>query len=122
MTADRLLGPETVLHAFRADVDVVTPERAEAWWRERFVWSEEHRAWVDKSGHFDEAENVYRGLMFASPDGSPPDFSVTALTAEQGQGEPACRCYRCGELLTADLVTVDDGPLGPRPRCGGCPS
>lgn len=24
-----------------------------------------------------------------------------------GEGEPACRCYRCGTLLTVDTVTVD---------------
>lgn len=24
-----------------------------------------------------------------------------------GEGEPACRCYRCGCLLTVDTVTVD---------------
>lgn len=25
----------------------------------------------------------------------------------RGEGEPACRCYRCGTLLTIDTVTVD---------------
>jgi hypothetical protein len=24
-----------------------------------------------------------------------------------GDGEPACRCYRCGKLLTVDTVTAD---------------
>lgn len=27
--------------------------------------------------------------------------------ASLGEGEPACRCYRCGKLLTVDTVTVD---------------
>ncbi|WP_202868508.1 HNH endonuclease signature motif containing protein [Kribbella sindirgiensis] len=25
----------------------------------------------------------------------------------RGEGAPACRCYRCGKLLTVSLVTVD---------------
>jgi len=29
------------------------------------------------------------------------------LDTRFGQGEPACRCYRCGRLLTIDTVTVD---------------
>ncbi|HEY2086413.1 MAG TPA: HNH endonuclease [Mycobacterium sp.] len=47
-------------------------------------------------------------------------------------GVPACRCYRCGRLLTADTVTVDriiPGCLGGtyrrnniRPACGLCNS
>lgn len=49
-----------------------------------------------------------------------------------GQGEPACRCYRCGVLLTIDTVTVDriiPGCRGGtyarnniRPACGPCNS
>lgn len=45
---------------------------------------------------------------------------------------PACRCYRCGDLLTADTVTVDriiPGCKGGtyrrnniRPACGSCNS
>lgn len=52
--------------------------------------------------------------------------------AEYGQGIPACRCYRCGALLTADTVTVDriiPGCQGGtyrrdniRPACQGCNS
>lgn len=29
------------------------------------------------------------------------------LEVPLGEGEPACRCYRCGVLLTADMVTTD---------------
>ena len=49
-----------------------------------------------------------------------------------GSGEPACRCYRCGTLLSEDTVTVDriiPGALGGtyrrnniRPACGTCNS
>lgn len=49
-----------------------------------------------------------------------------------GRGEPACRCYRCGRLLTVDTVTVDrivPGCQGGtyrrsniRPACGPCNS
>lgn len=58
-----------------------------------------------------------------------------------GHGEPACRCYRCGDLLTADTVTADrikagveggkyrtprqdakEGVTNIRPACGGCNS
>lgn len=47
-------------------------------------------------------------------------------------GQPACRCYRCGTLLTVDTVTVDriiPGCRGGtyrrnniRPACGACNS
>lgn len=49
-----------------------------------------------------------------------------------GAGEPACRCYRCGKLLTVETLTVDrvvPGCQGGtyartniRPACGGCNS
>jgi 5-methylcytosine-specific restriction endonuclease McrA len=49
-----------------------------------------------------------------------------------GHGQPACRCYRCGRLLTVDTVTVDriiPGCRGGtyrrdniRPACGPCNS
>lgn len=49
-----------------------------------------------------------------------------------GRGIPACRCYRCGELLTIDTLTVDriiPGCKGGtyrrnniRPACLGCNS
>jgi hypothetical protein len=54
------------------------------------------------------------------------------LDTRLGQGEPACRCYRCGVLLTVETVTVDriiPGALGGtyrrsniRPACGPCNS
>jgi len=34
--------------------------------------------------------------------------------------EPACRCYRCGVLLTAREVREDRGAWGVRPVCRGC--
>lgn len=49
-----------------------------------------------------------------------------------GSGQPACRCYRCGTLLSVDTVTVDrivPGCEGGtyrrnniRPACGSCNS
>lgn len=49
-----------------------------------------------------------------------------------GSGEPACRCYRCGTLLSVDTVTVDRIKPGCeggtyrrdniRPACGTCNS
>lgn len=54
------------------------------------------------------------------------------LHTDLGLGVPACRCYRCGLLLTADTVTVDriiPGCRGGtyrrdniRPACGACNS
>lgn len=48
-----------------------------------------------------------------------------------GEGVPACRCWRCGKLLTADTVTIDRWPVpgidggkytatNTRPACGTC--
>jgi len=54
------------------------------------------------------------------------------LHTDLGQGIPACRCYRCGVLLTSETVTVDrikPGCQGGtyartniRPACGTCNS
>lgn len=54
------------------------------------------------------------------------------LATDLGTGEPACRCYRCGTLLTVETVTVDriiPGCRGGtyrrtniRPACGRCNS
>lgn len=54
------------------------------------------------------------------------------LDTRAGHGQPACRCYRCGRLLTIDTVTVDriiPGCRGGtyrreniRPACGPCNS
>lgn len=54
------------------------------------------------------------------------------VTVPLGLGVPACRCYRCGTLLTFDTVTVDRRIPGCeggtyrrnniRPACGSCNS
>lgn len=54
------------------------------------------------------------------------------LGVPHGMGTPACRCYRCGMLLTVDTVTVDRIKPGCRggtyrrdnirPACGPCNS
>jgi len=57
------------------------------------------------------------------------DFGdLVELEVPNGTGEPACRCYRCGVLLTADEISVDrirEGDRGGgyhqnniRPACG----
>lgn len=53
-------------------------------------------------------------------------------TCQVGLGQPACRCYRCGALLTVDTVTADRIKPGIeggtyartniRPACGPCNS
>lgn len=62
------------------------------------------------------------------------DFAESTLwvyrPVPRGQGVPACRCYRCGCLLTIDTLTVDrikPGALGGtyarnniRPACSPC--
>lgn len=64
---------------------------------------------------------------------SPVTGALLALSPRLlGTGVPACRCYRCGRLLTVDTVTVDrivPGCQGGtyrrdniRPACGRCNS
>lgn len=38
------------------------------------------------------------------------------IEVDRGEGIPACRCYRCGELLTVETVTPDRWPI---PGCKG---
>jgi 5-methylcytosine-specific restriction endonuclease McrA len=57
-------------------------------------------------------------------------YLIEAYESDEGAG--FCRCYRCGQLLTVDTVTVDrivPGCRGGRyvrsnirPACGGCNS
>jgi 5-methylcytosine-specific restriction endonuclease McrA len=57
---------------------------------------------------------------------------VVPVVLDTEGAEPACRCYRCGALLTADTVTVDRIKPGChggtyrreniRPACGRCNS
>jgi 5-methylcytosine-specific restriction endonuclease McrA len=59
-------------------------------------------------------------------------FDWLPVEVSCGAGEPACRCYRCGCLLTVDTVTADriiPGAEGGtyrrnnlRPACGPCNS
>jgi hypothetical protein len=58
--------------------------------------------------------------------------AFSAGDAPLGRGVPACRCYRCGRLLTVEIVTVDrivPGCKGGtyrrgniRPACASCNS
>lgn len=45
-----------------------------------------------------------RALRVAADGGRVPDRMVEV---PPGKGEPACRCYRCGDLLTVDTVSPD---------------
>lgn len=83
---------------------------------------------------------TFRADVGIRPDvGTDPAFmeSLTAAFLERYAvlsilGVPACRCYRCGKLLTVDTVTVDrivPGCQGGtykrgniRPACGLCNS
>lgn len=44
----------------------------------------------------------------------PSDIDFRPADVPLGCGEPACRCYRCGQLLTIDTLTVDRIDLGKR--------
>jgi 5-methylcytosine-specific restriction endonuclease McrA len=67
----------------------------------------------------------------ANVDGVPSPSGVV-VAVEYGAGEKVCRCYRCGDLLTFELLTVDriiPGCQGGtykrsnvRPCCGPCNS
>lgn len=56
---------------------------------------------------------------------------TTQVGVGTGFGIPACRCWRCGKLLTADTVTIDRWPVpgidggkytatNTRPACATC--
>lgn len=61
-----------------------------------------------------------------------PPAPTWIIGVPRGMGLPACRCYRCGELLTVNTVTANrivPGCLGGtyrrsniRPACGPCNS
>lgn len=46
---------------------------------------------------------TYRADQDAAPNLTLPHYAGVPI----GRGVPACRCYRCGTLLTVDTVTVD---------------
>lgn len=60
------------------------------------------------------------------------DGDELVVEVPHGVGAPACRCYRCGDLLTLETLTVDRVELGKhggrytrdniRPACSGCNS
>lgn len=76
--------------------------------------------------------NAWRADVDAQPDPD-PDHEGRHVPALPWQlGEPACRCYRCGALLTVNTVTADritPGAKGGRyvrdnirPACMSCNS
>lgn len=76
--------------------------------------------------------DTYRADVDMYPDPLPEHLPRYWSGPPHGQGLPACRCYRCGVLLTVDTVTVDriiPGCKGGtyrrtniRPACGRCNS
>ena len=77
------------------------------------------RAWLLETYRADvDLPDFPSGVQFP-----PPDVAL-------GMGQPACRCYRCGTLLTVETLTVDrivPGCLGGtyrrdniRPACSPC--
>ncbi len=77
------------------------------------------RAWLVET--YRANVDIYRGLP-----------ALGEIECPIGDGVPACRCYRCGTLLTEDTVTIDrivPGCRGGtyrrnniRPACGKCNS
>jgi hypothetical protein len=76
------------------------------------------REWLVETYRADFDAFVYKGVITGA--------------VKRGDGQPACRCYRCGELLTVETVTVDRRVPGIeggtydksniRPACGPCNS
>lgn len=83
------------------------------------------REWLVATYRANRDVRVFRSSVDPS---QPPVVEQVPL----GEGEPACRCYRCGCLLTVDTVTVDRRVPGCkggtyrrdniRPACGPCNS
>ncbi len=104
---------------YRANVDRLTAQEAARQWAEEYSPDPYHGGWISRDG-------------LTSWTGSPPPFDRITSYGAAGTGQPCCRCYRCGTLMTEDEVTVDriiPGALGGtyartniRPACGPCNS
>lgn len=111
---DRRRRREWLVETYRADVDVIVVRYLEAPGRSSLGDPE---IWIPKTGEHDYVLDVL------ADDAS---FEVLQPRAR------ACRCYRCGKLLTVDTVTVDriiPGCKGGtyrrdniRPACADCNS
>lgn len=76
--------------------------------------------------------DVDYGRLVHIPDDGGAVQTAGYISVPLGTGTPACRCYRCGTLLTEQTVTVDrivPGCKGGRyvrgnirPACAGCNS
>lgn len=76
-----------MIEAYRADRDL-----------KFFPRSVDAPAWVDSQTPYLGGHRFETYVI--TPEGITCDVPL-------GEGEPACRCYRCGTLLTIDTVTVD---------------
>lgn len=88
---------EWLVATYRADVDVLRGAAAETWWRQNYRYDAYEQGWVERGSIVNHRIVV----------GDVPDFTITTFTVPHGEGATACRCYRCGTLLTVDTVTVD---------------
>jgi hypothetical protein len=100
-----------LLALYRADVDLLQDgEAAWAWWREHY--EPVAGGWIERGDDPASPNLLFEGT---------PDFERTTFLVGNGEGEPACRCYRCGGLLTLDLLLVDSPASGHyRPICQTC--
>jgi hypothetical protein len=64
------------------------------------------RAWLVKTFRADV--DVYRATFHVEGSDEPVEYLIPVERSwPQLPTEPACRCYRCGELLTVDMVSAD---------------
>lgn len=113
---------EWLVQTYRADGDILSGDRARVWW----FTNHEFNAWVN--GWVAKDETPLTSMVWECP----PVFEMTTFMVAHGEGDPCCRCYRCGDLLTVNTVTVDriiPGALGGtyrrsniRPACARCNS
>jgi hypothetical protein len=101
---------EVLLEAYRANVDVILPADAPAWFAENFVY--DGGQWFSR----EDPGQVF-GIDFG-PEG--PNFEVASFVTKPGDGTPACRCYRCGDLLTLNTLLADLMGEHTRPICAPC--
>jgi hypothetical protein len=109
-----------LIEQYRANVDVVLPEDKTEWWLTNYKYVARLQGWVSTEDPYLQGKQGTPNGLFEAPDASLPDFSNTEFVVAPGDGEPACRCYRCGTLLVATTVLMDTTIGHPRPICQPC--
>lgn len=112
---DRQRRREWLVETYRADIDMLT-----------YTLRDGYR------GHYAPLSRVLQSHMEERLNGQSPVSYDWTHGVTSWQAHPACRCYRCGILLTVETVTVDrivPGCKGGtyrrsniRPACGPCNS